>query len=620
MSTIRKGTASKGIASLGTISKSSLFSVGDVPGITITSGAPSAINENSGDGQNVYTVTARDKNGSTSGFAFAITGTDEGSFSINSSSGVVTLTGNPNFEAKGRYEFTVEATKSGLPKGSKAIVLNINNLDDTAPTITSGATATAIAENSGAGQVIYTVTADDSSDVSGGVTFALSNTQSDSSLFSINSTTGAVTLTANPDFETKSSYTFAVVATDAAGNSTTPFNVTLAITNVVDVVPSFTASTITRDAIFENTGNNITLYSIGSNLVDPDNAVTSLDIVDVSPSVSSGFFAIDGSNNLTTGTAVFDHESATSHAVTINASYTVGGVDGGVSFVVNVPISDRGITFSGSAVTPTIAENSGAGQLIYQPFPSVYDPQYDTSDLTYVLSGADASHFTVTQHTGSNQSLDGAVYLTADPDYETKSSYAVTLTANGPGSPPADTYSVNLTLTITDVAESTVLRTFDLNSDLVSIFGTNHEGCSNDFYHFGQLGTNNVFIDGNNLINSTNNALDCIASNRHTSHSSCTFTEIRHQGNSSLQLQVSFATQGSQGALAEADFIWNKINVKNDGSSTINNTINKSDCSFSTGLGSTHRHYFRISNDVRRFNDTTGGTDTYTGYDIEFTD
>lgn len=617
MSTIRKGTASTGIASLGTISKSSLFSVGDVPGITITSGAPSAIDEQSGDGQNVYTVTARDKNGSTSGFAFAITGTDEGSFSINSSSGVVTLTGNPNFEAKNRYEFTVEATKSGLPKGSKAIVLNINNLDEVAPTITSGATATAIAENSGAGQVIYTVTVDDSGDISGGVTFTKSGT--DQGLISIDSTTGAVTLIANPDFETKSSYSFNVIATDAASNSSTQA-VTLAITNVVDVVPSFTASTITRDAIFENTGNNITLYSIGSNLVDPDNAVIGLEVTDVSPSVSSGFFAIDGSNNLTTGTAVFDHESATSHAVTINASYTVGGVDGGVSFVVNVPISDRGITFSGSAVTPTIAENSGAGQLIYQPFPSVYDPQYDTSDLTYVLSGADASHFTVTQHTGSNQSLDGAVYLTADPDYETKSSYAVTLTANGPGSPPADTFSVNLTLTITDVVESTVLRTFDLNSDLVSIYGTNHEGCSNDYFHFGQLGTNNVFIDGNNLINSTNNALDCIASNRHTSHSSCTFAEIRHQGNSSLQLQVMFATQGSQGALAEADFIWNKINVKPDGSSTINNTINKSDCSFSTGLGSTHRHYFRISGDVRRFNDTTGGTDTYTGYDIEFTD
>ncbi|MBT7428024.1 MAG: cadherin repeat domain-containing protein, partial [Betaproteobacteria bacterium] len=42
-----------------------------------------------------------------------------------------------------------------------------------APTITSAATASAIAENSGADQVVYTATADDSSDVGFGVTFSL---------------------------------------------------------------------------------------------------------------------------------------------------------------------------------------------------------------------------------------------------------------------------------------------------------------------------------------------------------------------------------------------------------------------------------------------------------------
>jgi hypothetical protein len=40
--------------------------------------------------------------------------------------------------------------------------------------ITSGDTAVAIDENSGSGQVIYTATADDSADVSDGVTFSLS--------------------------------------------------------------------------------------------------------------------------------------------------------------------------------------------------------------------------------------------------------------------------------------------------------------------------------------------------------------------------------------------------------------------------------------------------------------
>ena len=43
-----------------------------------------------------------------------------------------------------------------------------------------------------------------------------------------------MTLTANPDFETKPSYTFTVVATDAAGNSSERA-VSLAINNRDDV-------------------------------------------------------------------------------------------------------------------------------------------------------------------------------------------------------------------------------------------------------------------------------------------------------------------------------------------------------------------------------------------------
>ena len=53
------------------------------------------------------------------------------------------------------------------------MTLDINNLDEVAPVVTSGDSATAVDENSAAGQVIYTVTADDTADVSDGVTYSL---------------------------------------------------------------------------------------------------------------------------------------------------------------------------------------------------------------------------------------------------------------------------------------------------------------------------------------------------------------------------------------------------------------------------------------------------------------
>ena len=202
--------------------------------LTFASGVSASFNENIDAGSTVYTVAAEKPDGTTDGITYGISGTDAGDFAIDANTGVITIDASPNFEADPSYSIIVTANRANFSAITRNVALTVNNLDEVAPTITSGATATAIAENSGAGQVIYTVTVDDSGDISGGVTFTLSNSQSDSSLFSINSTTGAVTLTANPDFETKSSYTFAVVATDAAGNNTTPFNVTLAITDVFD--------------------------------------------------------------------------------------------------------------------------------------------------------------------------------------------------------------------------------------------------------------------------------------------------------------------------------------------------------------------------------------------------
>ena len=104
-------------------------------------------------------------------------------------------------------------------------------IDTDGPVFTTGATAASIAENSGAGQVIYTASATDDSLP---VTYSL-KAVGDHSAFAINASTGAVTLTANPDYESKASYAFTVIATDAAGNASEQA-VTLAITDVEESV------------------------------------------------------------------------------------------------------------------------------------------------------------------------------------------------------------------------------------------------------------------------------------------------------------------------------------------------------------------------------------------------
>ena len=88
-------------------------------------------------------------------------------------------------------------------------------IDTVAPVFTSSNTAGTIDENSGSNQIVYTATAEDNSSVS----FRLKpNKKEDVSFFAINTQTGQVKLIDNPDFETKPSYTFTVIAADYAGN------------------------------------------------------------------------------------------------------------------------------------------------------------------------------------------------------------------------------------------------------------------------------------------------------------------------------------------------------------------------------------------------------------------
>ena len=79
--------------------------------------------------------------------------------------------------------------------------------------------------------MIYTAIATDDS----GVTYTLKEV-GDHAFLTIDESSGEVTLTEDPDYESKSSYTFTVVATDGLGNSS-ELVVTLAIDDVDEIAP-----------------------------------------------------------------------------------------------------------------------------------------------------------------------------------------------------------------------------------------------------------------------------------------------------------------------------------------------------------------------------------------------
>jgi hypothetical protein len=193
----------------------------------------------------------------------------------------------------GSYAVVVRQSK-GNKDSDNSNVIEVE-LDNVAPMIDSGA-AGSVNENNESGAVVYEAQVTDETSVS----YTLAE-GSDAGL-SVDADTGAVSLTAAADFETKSDYAFTLVVTDAAGNSSEQA-VTVTVTNLDEVAPSFTSAAVA--SIDENS-------SSGTEIA----AVTTDDSADVSAGVtyslaegSDAAVAIDSATGTLSLTAVPDFET-----------------------------------------------------------------------------------------------------------------------------------------------------------------------------------------------------------------------------------------------------------------------------------------------------------------------
>ena len=162
----------------------------------------------------IGTVSATDEEGDD--IVFTVSGSE---LSINSA-GVLTFISAPDFESKSSYAASVVAS-DGVNATSVMLTINITNLNDVAPIITS-TTSFTIAENTSAIGTLSIV------DPEGG-TFSFATGGTDGSLISVSSA-GVMSFTTAPDFESKTSYSFSVSVSDGVNTSTKTF--TISITNV----------------------------------------------------------------------------------------------------------------------------------------------------------------------------------------------------------------------------------------------------------------------------------------------------------------------------------------------------------------------------------------------------
>ncbi len=320
---------------------------------------------------------------------------------------------------------SVTADPASVDAAKSAIDASTNS----APNLTSAATGTVV-ENAAVSTAIYTAVATDpNGDV---LTYSLKSGTGDVSMLNINASTGAVTLKASADFETKASYSFTVVATDVHGASVEKA-VVVAVQNAVDA-PIITSGA--TGSVNENEDAAVAVYTATS--TDPDAGAT------VAYSLSGADAALlnISSAGVVTLKASANFEAKSSYSFNVVATDN-DGLTSTKAVVVTVGDVNEAPVITSGATAASIAENGAAGAAVYTV--TVTDDAGATQ--TYSLSGADAALFDINATTG-------VVTLKAAADFEAKSSYSFDVVATDNGGLTA---SQTVTLGVTNVNEAPVV-------------------------------------------------------------------------------------------------------------------------------------------------------------------
>ena len=282
---------------------------------------------------------------------YSLSGTDAGSFSINSSTGQLSSSTQFDYETKNSYEVTV--TVSDGREGTDSISVSISVTNDpsdditpnSAPTFTDGGSTTrSIAENMPGGTAVGSAISATDSDNSDTLRYSLSGT--DAGSFSINSSTGQLSSSTRFDYETKNSYEVTVTVSDGR-EGTDSISVTISITNdtsddsTPNNPPLFDDGDEKTVSVAENTAINTEIVRLP--VTDPDNDISDRSLITVgNPWARPGDFTIESIRTETDqyvvvikNTVTLDYETQTSYHYTVYVSDENGESDS-ISVTINI--------------------------------------------------------------------------------------------------------------------------------------------------------------------------------------------------------------------------------------------------------------------------------------------
>ena len=411
--------------------------------------------ENSRAGTNVGSaITATDEDNDS--LTYTLEGTDASSFQIGSTSGQIKTESGVTYDYEGSqnsYSVTVKADDKNGGTDTIDVTIDLTNVNEHG-TITFNPTQPK------AGTALVATLTDPDGSVSG-ETWKWSIAPTATGTFAVISgeTSGTYTPAATDVgqyLKVEVSYT----DPEASGQNAEATTSAVIAANTPPTFPGGDNPTPITLSVDENSDSGTVVGTVAATESDTDDTLTySLDGEAAEITAFNAAFSLDTSTGKITVLAdeSLDHETTGSYTFDIEVSDGKNAadlsdttVDTTVEVTINVTDVNEPPAFNDTPNTRTVAENTGAGLPVGDPFTAT-DPD-EGATLTYILGGSDKDSFTI-DSTGQIKTKTGVTY-----NHEAKETYSVTVSVHdgkdehGDPNTVADE-TVNVTITVSDQDE-----------------------------------------------------------------------------------------------------------------------------------------------------------------------
>ncbi|XP_071178274.1 protocadherin Fat 4-like [Mytilus edulis] len=349
--------------------------------------------------------------------------------SVNSGTGIISLTNNLDYENEASCTVIIEATDGGTPNlvGTATAIITVTPVNEFTPSFTGLPYSKDVSEDTASGTSIFTIAATDADNGDDGrIEYSLT-THTD--IFSIEPTTGVIRLLTGLNSEALNIYTVDVKGTDLSTTSRL-FTTTSVTINVLDV-NEFSPSCINVVTIRLSPPVAVSDVIYTLNCTDGDTGINGQINYGFVTGNTNSDFSIAGNGDVTVANVLsqqtYDLEIQASDQAAVSKTSTI---------YVNVIIATSP-TFTILPDTKDVNEATSVGTVVY----TVTGNSATSSKIFSITTGNGDNKFTINSYTG-------AIYLLNTLDRETISNYVLTIRISDDIS--ATFADDTLTLNITD--------------------------------------------------------------------------------------------------------------------------------------------------------------------------